>query len=121
MPPEMLRARTLGDGKRLWVLGDKALIPATHIVMTTRELIMWSELGDMRMLTKCIATGGAGSVRVDADFWVTNPTTLEVIIYRLPDFTAEVIDRITIPSKPFSKTYTGLTRGNKRVLCRAIP
>jgi hypothetical protein len=114
-------ARTLGDSKRLWVLGDKALIPATHIAMTTRELVVWSGWStDMKMITKCLATGGAGSVRVDADFWAVAPSRLEVIIYRLPDLTVEATDTVTSPTRPFSKTYT-VSAGNKRVLCRAIP
>jgi hypothetical protein len=114
-------ARTLADGKRLWVLGVKALIPATHIFMTGRELVVWSGWStDTKMLTKCIAVGGAGSVRVEADFWAVAPSRLEVTIYRLPDLTVEITDSITSPTRPFSRTYT-VSPGNKRVLCRAIP
>jgi len=114
-------ARTLGDSRKIWVLGDKALIPATHMAMSKREIIVWSRWStDMKMLTRCLATGGAGSVRVEADFWAVAPSRLEVIIYRLPDLTVEATDTVTSPSKPFTKTYT-VSPGSKRVLCRAIP
>jgi len=110
-----------GFANRMWVLGEKALIPITHIAIATRELIVWSRWStDMKMITKCLATGGAGNVRVDADFWAVAPSRLEVIIYRLPDLTVEAIDTITSPSKPFTKTYA-VSPGSKRVLCRAIP
>jgi len=106
---------------RLWVFGEKALIPATHMAMTQGRIVIWSGWStDMKMLTKCLATGGAGSLRVDADFWATAPSRLEVTIYKLPDLTVEATDTVTSPAKPFSKTYT-VTAGNKRVLCRAIP
>jgi hypothetical protein len=114
-------ARTLGNSRKIWVLGGKALLPATHIVMSKREVVVWSGWStDMKMLTKCLATGGAGSVRVEADFWAVAPSRLEVTIYKLPDLTIETTDTVTSPSKPFSKTYS-ITAGNKRVLCRAIP
>jgi len=113
--------RTLGDSKKIWVQGDKALIPATHMVMSKREIIVWSGWRtDMKMLIKCMAIGGAGSVRVEADFWAVAPSRLEVIIYKLPDLTVETTDTVTSPTRPFSKTYT-VSAGNKRVLCRAIP
>jgi hypothetical protein len=114
--------RTLdGPLTKMWILGEKALIPATHIALTAKELVVWSGWStDTKMLTKCLAVGGAGSVRVEADFWATPPSKLEVTIYRLPDLTAEVTDSITSPSRPLSKTYN-VTAGNKRVLCRAIP
>jgi hypothetical protein len=113
--------RTLGNSKKVWIFGDKALIPATHIVMSKRELIVWSGWStDMKMLTKCLATGGAGNIRVEADFWATPPSSLEITIYKLPDLTVEATDMITSPSKPFTKTYS-VTAGSKRILCRAIP
>jgi hypothetical protein len=89
--------------------------------MTKREMIIWNRWStDMKILTKCIATGGARNVRVEADFWATPPSRLEITIYRLPDLTVETTDTVTSPSRPFSKSYT-VTPGNKRVLCRAIP
>jgi len=108
-------------GTKLWIFGDKALIPATHIVMAPNVVVVWSRWNiDMKMLTKCIATGEAGNVRVEADFWAATPSTLEVTIYKLPNLTIEVTDTITSPARPFSRIYT-VSAGNKRVLCRAIP
>jgi hypothetical protein len=118
---EITGGRGVGSGARLWVLGDKTLIPATHIFMSRSIIAVWENWNiDMKMLTKCLAVGGAGNVRVEADFWAVAPSRLEVIIYRLPDLTVEATDTITSPSKPFTKTYT-VSAGNKRVLCRAIP
>jgi hypothetical protein len=74
----------------------------------------------MNMLTNCIATCGIRSIKVEAEFWPTPPSRLEVTIYRLPDLTVEVADTVTNPARQFTKTYT-VSVGDKRVLCRAIP
>ena len=114
-------ARTLADGKRLWVLGDKALIPVTHIAMTAREIIVWSGWStDMKMITKCMAIGGVGNIRVEAEFWPTPPRMLWIEIYKLPDMTIEGTDAIIDPPRSVAETYP-VSPGNKRVLCRAIP
>jgi len=106
---------------KLWVFGEKSLIPATHITSTKKHALLWSGWAtDMKMLTKCIATGGVGSLAVDADFWPTVPSSLVINIYKLPDLTLELTETIANPARPFSKTYS-VTAGSKRVQCKAIP
>jgi len=110
-----------GFAHRMWILGDKALIQATHIAIAAREVIVWSRWStDMKMITKCLATGGVGNIRVEAEFWPTPPRMLWIEIYKLPDLTIEETDAIIDPPRSVAETYP-VSPGSKRVLCRAIP
>jgi hypothetical protein len=106
---------------RAWLSSGHALIQIPTIISGGDTTVVWANWQtDTKILRKCVATGGAGSIKVDVDFWYSTPSRLDIEIYKLPDLTPELTDSITNPPKPLSKTYS-VTAGKKRVLCRAVP